>query len=81
MDQICEGGTTSGEALEQPEEILKLIDQPGTTSGEALEQSEGMLQLIDQPGNTSGVSARISEHLLNSSPIRQSVCTLYVNLN
>ena len=46
MDQICEGGTTSGEALEEPEGILQLIDQPGNTSGEALEQPEGILQLL-----------------------------------
>ena len=31
MDQICEGGTTSGEALEQPEGILQLIDKLETT--------------------------------------------------
>ena len=63
MDQIW---NTSDEALEQPEGILQLNDQPGYTSGEALEQSyqptygealeqpEGILQLIDQPGYTSG---------------------------
>ena len=27
MDQICEGENTSGEALEQPEGILQLIDK------------------------------------------------------
>ena len=44
MDQISE----DGEALEQPEGILQLIDQPGNTSGEPLEQPEGILQLIDK---------------------------------
>ena len=44
MDQISE----DSEALEQPEGILELIDQPGNTSGEALEQTEGILQLIDK---------------------------------
>ena len=48
MDQIYKVGNPSGEALEQPEEILQLIDQPGNTSGEALEQPEGILQLIDK---------------------------------
>ena len=48
IDQICEGVNASGEALEQPERILQLIDQPGNTSGEALEQPEGILQLIDK---------------------------------
>ena len=48
MEQIFEGGNTSGEALEQPEGILQLIDQPGNISGEALEQPEGILQLIDK---------------------------------
>ena len=48
MDQVWEGGNTSSEALEQPEGIRKLIDQPGNTSGEALEQPEGILQLIDK---------------------------------
>ena len=35
-----------GEALEQPDEVLQLNDQPGNTSGEALEQPEGIMQLI-----------------------------------
>ena len=48
INQICERGNTSGEALEQLEGILQLIDQPGNTSGEALEQPEGILQLIDK---------------------------------
>ena len=60
MDQVWEGGNTSSEALEQPEGILQLIDQPRNISGEALEQSnqptdgkaleqpEGILQLIDK---------------------------------
>ena len=48
MDQNWEDWNTSGEALEQPEGILQLIDQPGNTSGEALEQPEGILQLINK---------------------------------
>ena len=39
MDQVWEGGNTSCEAMEQPEGILQLIDQPRNISGEALEQS------------------------------------------
>ena len=48
MDHICEEVNSNGEALEQSEGILQLIDQPGNTSGEALEQPEGILQLIDK---------------------------------
>ena len=50
--------------LEQPEEMLQLIDQPGNTSCEALEQPEGILQLIDQPGNTSGEAPEQPEGIL-----------------
>ena len=60
MDQISE----DGEALEQPEGILQLIDQPGNNSGEALEQPEVILQLIDQPGNTSGEALEQPEGIL-----------------
>ena len=48
MNQICERGNTSGEALEQPEGILQLIVQPRKASGDALEQPEEILQLIDK---------------------------------
>ena len=48
MDHICEEVNSNGEALEQSEGILQLIDQPGNTSGEALEQPEGIMQLLDK---------------------------------
>ena len=64
MDQIWERGKTRSEALEQPEGILQLNDQPGNTSGEDLEQPEGILQLIDKPGNTSGEDLEQPEGIL-----------------